>query len=307
MKYIKLFEKFNSDEKLAYIRHQGANQGSYVAYVWDYDTNKTAFFGMDDTYKSVEGLCKYKGYKVVSSEDFYSYYNDFKSKLLLAPNGKKSNLSPQLWKLVRTDEFKKWFGDFEKDPLNSSKAVDENGEPRIVYHGTTHDFHEFDRKLLGSRGGLKEKYFTFTSNKLMADYYSKGNYGTNDAGYVKPYFLNIREMPDYNNHGKYYRDFKTWCGYDWKGVFYLIDFHESGFSAHNDKKPGTLVEFEKTDGFVIRNTIEKETGWGDKDPNDYKLVGDTYYVYNPNQIKIADGSNTKFTDSNNVNENYFGK
>jgi hypothetical protein len=302
MKYLKLFEKFTTD-KLAYIRHQGMlNSGSYVAYIWDEDNNKSIFFDMDDNYKSIEGICKYKGYKVVSMEDFYSHYNEIKSKLLLAPNGKISNLPPDLWKLVRTEEFKKWFGDFENDPINSSKAVDKNGEPVIVYHGTTADFHEFDRKLLGSRGGLKEKYFTFTTNKNMAEYYSKGTFGR-DEGYIKPYFLNIREMPDYNNHGKYYREFKTWCGYDWKGVFYLIDFHEDGFSAHDDKNPGTTVDFQKTDGFVIRNTIEKETGWGDKDPNDYKLIGDTYYVYNSNQIKIADGTNIRFSSSNKSNEN----
>ena len=34
--------------------------------------------------------------------------------ILLAPNGKPSNLSPEQYKLVRTPEFIAWFGDFEK-------------------------------------------------------------------------------------------------------------------------------------------------------------------------------------------------
>jgi hypothetical protein len=29
-----------------------------------------------------------------------------------------------------------WFGDWLHDPNNSSKIVDENGEPKVVYHYT---------------------------------------------------------------------------------------------------------------------------------------------------------------------------
>jgi hypothetical protein len=55
----------------------------------------------------------------------------------LAPNGKPSNLTPEQYKLVRTPEFKAWFGDWENDLENSSKVVDENGEPKIMYHQTS--------------------------------------------------------------------------------------------------------------------------------------------------------------------------
>lgn len=56
---------------------------------------------------------------------------------LLAPNGKPSNLNKKLYDTVRTYEFKRWFGDWENDPKNASKIVDENGEPMVVYHGTS--------------------------------------------------------------------------------------------------------------------------------------------------------------------------
>ncbi|MCQ2239299.1 MAG: hypothetical protein MJZ73_08710 [Bacteroidaceae bacterium] len=36
---------------------------------------------------------------------------------------------------IRTNNFKKFFGEWEKDPENSSKVV-KNGEPLVVYHGT---------------------------------------------------------------------------------------------------------------------------------------------------------------------------
>lgn len=68
---------------------------------------------------------------------------------LFAPNGLPSNLTPEAYKAVRTDSFKKWFGDWERAVIISggvdftneawndvSKMVDENGEPMIVYHGS---------------------------------------------------------------------------------------------------------------------------------------------------------------------------
>jgi len=55
---------------------------------------------------------------------------------LVAPNGKPTNLTPEQYKLVRTPEFKAWFGDWENSPETSSKVVDENGEPLVVYHGS---------------------------------------------------------------------------------------------------------------------------------------------------------------------------
>ena len=61
----------------------------------------------------------------------------------LAPNGKPSNLTHEQWHLVRTPEFKAWFGDWENDPKNASKVVDENGEPLVVYHGSSKSFTKF--------------------------------------------------------------------------------------------------------------------------------------------------------------------
>ena len=55
---------------------------------------------------------------------------------LKAPNGKDTKLTPEQWALVRTQNFKKWFGDWINDPENASKVVDENGEPKVVYHQT---------------------------------------------------------------------------------------------------------------------------------------------------------------------------
>ena len=53
-----------------------------------------------------------------------------------APNGADTNLTPKQWSQVRTNAFKDWFGDWENSPEKASKVVDENGEPKVVFHGT---------------------------------------------------------------------------------------------------------------------------------------------------------------------------
>lgn len=53
-----------------------------------------------------------------------------------APNGADTNLTPKQWAQVRTRSFKDWFGDWEDSLKTASKVVDENGEPKVVFHGT---------------------------------------------------------------------------------------------------------------------------------------------------------------------------
>lgn len=87
-----------------------------------------------------------------------------------APNGKNSNLTPEQYKLVRTPAFKKWFGDWENSPETSSKVVDENGEPLVVYHGTKKVFTKFfEKKYLGSEWDALN-FFTTNYYTALSDY-----------------------------------------------------------------------------------------------------------------------------------------
>ena len=96
------------------------------------------------------------------------------SNILLAPNGKPSNLTSEQYKLVRTPEFKAWFGDWENSPSNASKVIDKNGEPLVVYHGSSNpDIHTFDAAKAGTiQYSDWGKGIYFTPSKSTADYYS---------------------------------------------------------------------------------------------------------------------------------------
>lgn len=82
-------------------------------------------------------------------------------------NNKQQTL--ELYKQTRSKEFKDWFGD--------SKVVDENGEPLIVYHGTSNkNFKKFDKEFLGKNtpnDSTSSKIgFYFSKNKEVAGTYS---------------------------------------------------------------------------------------------------------------------------------------
>ena len=113
---------------------------------------------------------------------------------LLAPNGKPSNLTEKQYAQVRTKAFKRWFGDWEKDPTNASKVVDENGEPLVVYHGSKdNSFTIFD----STKNDKGQKGFFFTNDSTMAS-----SYGKNPRGF----FINSRNPYVIEGHNKNWND-----------------------------------------------------------------------------------------------------
>jgi hypothetical protein len=78
--------------------------------------------------------------------------------LNLAPNGKSSILyqsykdlgyfdseAERLTAQTFSDEFKAWFGDWQNDAENASKVMDENGQPKLMYHETAADWFIYDK------------------------------------------------------------------------------------------------------------------------------------------------------------------
>jgi DNA polymerase III sliding clamp (beta) subunit (PCNA family) len=178
---------------------------------------------------------------------------------LIAPNGEKSNLTPEQYKLVRTPEFKEWFGDWEKDPENASKVVDENGEPLVVYHGTNSDFNEFDtnKQLKGWLG----KGFYFTKNKIEAKGYGKK---------LLKCFLNIRNP-------------------------FVVEGDKVNPDGTVSWSVGREGEISKKYGSVNADDISTTLKHF---KNDGIMEGDMISCFYPTQIKLADGTNTTFDSMN---------
>lgn len=112
---------------------------------------------------------------------------------MLAPNGKKSNLNEHLWKIVRTPSFKEWFGDWENPSTNTSKILDANGEPRIIYHGTNKNIVEFSIKDADDESSYWKAIYLTTSPKAASRYaleHPDRTVSTNNANVI-PAFVQI--------------------------------------------------------------------------------------------------------------------
>lgn len=200
---------------------------------------------------------------------------------MTAPNGEKTKLDAEQWATVRTTNFKNWFGDWENNPDNASKVVDENGEPLVVYHGTTNDeaksvwnektksydtshepFTVFKREV----DGLPNSGLFFNSSENNAYEYGYYNYAV---------YLNEKNPLVIDCKGSLYNsikhDGKTMDTYDWANWA-----EENGY-----------------DGVIFKNI---------KDGVDYGSMQDTtddYVVFKSNQIKSAENNNGDFSADNN--------
>ena len=192
--------------------------------------------------------------------------------ILLAPNGKPSNLTPEQYKLVRTPAFKEWFGDWENSPENSSKVVDSNGEPLVVYHGTKenwwNDYFVFNPQYEGKSTNIKRRKFGstyFTSKKKVAQTF--GNI-------LIPVFLNF-ENP----------------------IVIDADYHDIMWVDNE------LETTNYEDDIIIKNTYDYRASNVELDAD---MSSDIFLVTQLfNKIKLADGTNTTF-DSNNPDIRFDG-
>lgn len=182
-----------------------------------------------------------------------------------APNGEPTNLNEKQWAQVRTESFKNWFGDWENDPVNSSKILDKNGEPLIMYHGSNSSevFSVFDINKIGRNDwGLRGRGFYFSPDINTA----KGN--TKGTDNVYSLFLNIRN-PFYINSFKSKTDLAK-----------VLDIEEEGIREGG-------AGYSLTSNYVHEFTSKvKEKGFdgviSSKGGNIFEIV-----TFEPNQIKSA--------------------
>lgn len=208
-------------------------------------------------------------------------------KWLKAPNGNDTNLTEKQWLQVRTPQFKAWFGDWENDPDNASKVVDENGEPLVVYHGTSYQFDEFVSDEIGkttNNKGIFGNGFYFSNSKEMANYYTK--FDKTKEGKVLNTYLNIKKP------------------FIWSEPKNLEVAKKLGFPKNRirDNKLLPLNDNEKIIKFtkklkdagydgVIFNYPKSYSGFGDNN------VNETVAFY-PNQIKSATDNSGEFSADN---------
>lgn len=235
---------------------------------------------------------------------------------LKAPNGEPSRLTPRQWAQVRTAAFHDWFGDWQHDPAHASLVVDENGEPRVVYHGTHRaGFTVFDSRKGNPSSGIPAGSSFFTADpEVAASYYGirekadlRSPLANTGVPGIYSCFLNFRSPLEEDFGGLWwYEKGEPWFDlYDKQSGSYIsppdggeywtseqaaIDYISShGLTDYmlirifSSRTIHTVVEEAKLlhrDGAVIHNVIDPGDDTGNK-------VTDTYVALHPSQIKSA--------------------
>ena len=199
-----------------------------------------------------------------------------------APNGANTNLTEDQWLSVRTAAFKNWFGDWEKDPQNASKVVDENGEPRVVYHGTYGDFTVFDKAKIGSATdyGIWGRGFYFTNmentpygNKKLALFLNIRN------PFIFNDYKSAEEIGDYLNiwDGNFHED-------DRFGIFrpYATGAAQIADSAQERGHDGLIAVLGKWTEYIAFEPNQIKSATDNRGTFDPKNPDITFSVIGPN-------------------------
>lgn len=151
---------------------------------------------------------------------------------------------------------------------NSSKVVDENGEPMVVYHGTLADgLRQFSTDFIGSHYSYDEKGFFFISNRKIADDYAVSEFDASRRGEVIDAYVSLGNPLVVNSE---------WC-------------RKNGLGS-NVFKDNDVIEFWDNYQSLIVEESEQNDGVIVTDGETSMVV-----AFFPNQIKSATGNNGNFS------------
>lgn len=187
---------------------------------------------------------------------------------MLAPNGKPTKLNENQWLQVRTKPFLNWFGDWINNPRSASKVVDDNGEPMVVYHGTT-QYDEITKFRRGTKGYLGGGMY-FTSDKSNAERYARKN---GWEGRMYETFLYIKDPIVVNGS----------VGTD--KLLEAIYGSDKIYKRRNAKQSFDTMIIKRSDITKMQDAGYDGVIWG---------TADEYVVYDPTQIKSAISNNGEF-------------
>lgn len=181
-----------------------------------------------------------------------------------------SNVNKKIKKITQSQQFVRWFGDWQNKPKTASKVVDGNGEPLVVYHQTGNDFTVFDTKHTGA-GEFDSEMPTGIFMKPTSD-----NIGLRGNKQMALY-ANIRNPLTVNNRAELVRFYeKNIDGY--KEARENINDIDSEYEA--SKKAKSLIDdyFRSSnyDGVIVNNDV-----------GSFGRSTKTYIAFENTQVKSA--------------------
>ena len=184
--------------------------------------------------------------------------------------------------------------------FSKSMVRNDNGELKVVYHGSPNDFTEFSYDFLGKNGTCEGKGFYFTDKKEIADTYG-------EKGKVYKVYLNITKPlssqkltitkanlkkfikaldPDGNNYLTNYGDVQ------YEGYNYVLNeaVNNEYESSDNDVDLISVIATNAADTKRVNTLLYQVLGYDGIIEDNTKWGGDqTIYIpFSPNQVKFID-------------------
>ena len=257
--------------------------------------------------------------KVHYSKDYR--FSDFKRNVdngLRDSNGEQDGArSDRAIKFSHKDSQGRNLNKAQQDFFKDSKVVDENGNLRVVYHGTVGEFYTFDKTYLGSATGTNDAKlgFFFTSNEEVAEGYAVNahdnkyfNLAHKIANGDREKLNKLLKLDGYKEFAMT-EDVKEFGKLQDKGEAFDNDIYEVYLNIKNplvDDWHGKLYKKAKMlklitramqgdyDGVIIKNI--------DDTYDQYGIISDVYVAFEPNQIKLT--TNKAPTESNDMRFSY---
>ena len=194
---------------------------------------------------------------------------------------------------------------------NSSKVVDENGEPMVVYHGSNNEFTKFDTARIGSSTGTSDgRGFYFTTDKDYANSFGKdGNVLSVFLNIDNPLSLKEKTITKQQLFDIIKRIDEKEVAADGEHWFIsnYANYYDVGIDGAIREAAESEYPYSDNDVELVNSLISASGNFKDVVNSVYEITGKSseivpkengtvhYVVTNPNQIKSATSNNGNFS------------
>ena len=194
---------------------------------------------------------------------------------------------------------------------NSSKVVDENGEPMVAYHGSNNEFTKFDTARIGSSTGTSDgRGFYFTTDKDYANSFGKdGNVLSVFLNIDNPLSLKEKTITKQQLFDIIKRIDEKEVAADGEHWFIsnYANYYDVGIDGAIREAAESEYPYSDNDVELVNSLISASGNFKDVVSSVYEITGKSseivpkengtvhYVVTNPNQIKSATGNNGNFS------------
>jgi hypothetical protein len=216
----------------------------------------------------------------------------------IAPDGSLSDLNDDVQKIIKSDLFKEWFGDFQnaysyrnfKDlgGLSVSRVLSPKFEPLIVWHGTGQEFSYF------RFDNFPAAYFA--ENRNYSDFFAE-MHSKDGIGYVLPFFLSIKKPLDFTIFG--ISDVSTKDFFDWIYLQTGLEPQELDINPlllSPTAPPSPMWVYLRNNAKMIKKIADSRVFDGiefyefnpNLDPSNEAYSTKAFIIFDPHQAKLAD-------------------